>query len=222
MKPLLMINFKTYEAGTGENALRIAKIADEVAHEMGINMAIAVQSVDIMRISHEVDIPVFSQHMDPIGFGSHTGWVLPQGLKEAGASGTLLNHSEHQLDISEIEKCIDITNRIGLKTVACASDPKIAEALSVLGPDYIAVEPPELISGNISISEARPEIITNTINLVKDIDRSIPVLVGAGVKTRSDVSKAIELGADGVLLASGVMKAKKPRAAILELSKGLK
>ena len=49
----------------------------------------------------------------------------------------------------------------------------------------------------------------------------IPVLCGAGVKTRADVEKAMELGAAGILLASGVVKAEDPGAVLTELVRGL-
>jgi triosephosphate isomerase len=45
----------------------------------------------------------------------------------------------------------------------------------------------------------------------------VPVLCGAGVKTGKDVRRALELGAKGVLLASGVVKAKDPRKALQDL-----
>ena len=48
------------------------------------------------------------------------------------------------------------------------------------------------------------------------------LLVGAGVKNGEDVRLAIELGAKGVLLASGVTKASDPKAVLLDLASGLK
>jgi len=43
------------------------------------------------------------------------------------------------------------------------------------------------------------------------------VLCGAGVKTGKDVKRALELGAVGVLLASGVVKSKDPKKALQDL-----
>jgi triosephosphate isomerase len=85
----------------------------------------------------------------------------------------------------------------------------------------IAVEPPELIGGDISVSTANPEIISDTVELVKKINPNILVLCGAGVKNQTDVSKAISLGSEGILLASGVVKSKEPRKILLDLIQGL-
>ena len=222
MKPVILINFKTYESGAGHRALEIAKMADNIAKEKGVNIIVAVQTADIRMIADAVSIPVYAQHIDPIEPGSHTGWTLAEGVKEAGAEGTLINHSEHRLEISQIEKAIDIAREERMKVVACAPDAEIAEAISIFEPDFIAVEPPELIAGNISVSEARPELITKTILMVKKINANIPVLVGAGVKKSGDISKALELGASGVLLSSSVMKSKDPENEMLKLIEGLK
>ena len=222
MKPMILINFKTYESGTGRKALEIAKIAEKVSKEKDVNIVLAVQAADIRMIADAVSIPVYAQHVDPIEPGSHTGWSLAKDVREAGAEGTLINHSEHRMEISQIEKAIDIVKEEGMKTVACAPDAEIAEAICVFEPDFIAVEPPELIAGNVSVSKAKPELITETIEMVRKVDGDIPVLVGAGVKSKKDVSRALELGASGVLLASGVMKSENPEKEILELIEGLK
>ena len=93
-------------------------------------------------------------------------------------------------------------------------------AIAFLEPDMIAMEPPELIGGDISVSTARPEAIVETIEAVKSV-KSVPVLVGAGIKNGQDVKKAIELGAKGVLVASGIVKAKDPKKAINDLVDGM-
>jgi len=55
------------------------------------------------------------------------------------------------------------------------------------------------------------------VNLVKKISPKVKVLTGAGISTGEDVKKALELGTVGVLLASGVTKAKDPEKAIRDL-----
>jgi len=87
-------------------------------------------------------------------------------------------------------------------------------------PDMIAVEPPELIGTGISISKARPELITESLKQIRKVNRSVKVLCGAGVTTAEDVSKALELGSEGVLVASGVVKSKDP-SAILQSMAGM-
>lgn len=219
MRPILLINLKTYEEGTGENALGIAKIAESAAKGSNVEVILAVQPTDIRRISHSVGMPVFSQHIDPIIYGSSTGWTLPEAVKAAGAAGTLLSHSERQMDLKTIEKSIARCKEVGLRTVVCADTPEKARGIARLNPDYIAIEPPELIGGDVSISKAKPEIVTRSVSMVKSVS-NIPVLCGAGVKNGEDVSKAKELGAKGILVASGVVKAEDPQEAIRDLIKG--
>jgi len=216
-RPLLLINFKTYEEGTGERGLKMAKIIEKVAAQTGANIAIAVQIAEIHRISSEVAIPVYSQHMDGIHFGANTGWILPETIKSAGAAGVVLNHAEHQMEPQKLREAIDRAKEIRLKTVVCANTPEVAKAVAKFSPNYIAVEPPELIGGTVSVSNARPEVITNSLKMVG----KIPLLVGAGIKTREDVMKGIDLGASGAFVASAVMKALNPEKIVRELAEGL-
>jgi triosephosphate isomerase len=216
-KPLLLVNFKAYEEAIGERGLKIAKIIEKIAGQSNANVAIAVQVAEIEKFASAVSIPVYSQHADGMQFGAYTGWILPETIKSAGAVGTMLNHTEHQMDMDRLRAAIERSKEVGLKTVVCANTPDIAKSIAKFSPDYIAVEPPELIGGNISISQAKPEIISNS---VKSVGR-IPLLAGAGVKTKDDVRKAIQLGAAGVLVASGVTKALNVEKAVKDFVAGL-
>ena len=216
-EPIIAINFKTYAQATGEGALRIAKAAEKVYKETGITIVVAPQLADLYRIAQEVEIPVFAQHIDPIKPGSHTGHVLPEAVKEAGAVGTLLNHSENRMILADLEAAIRRAEEVGLMTMVCSNNPKVSAAVAALDPDYVAVEPPELIGTGIPVSKAKPEVITDTVELVKKINPDVKVLCGAGISTGEDVKKALELGTVGVLLASGVTKAKDPEKAIWDL-----
>src|SRR5205814_498025 len=55
-----------------------------------------------------------------------------------------------------------------------------------------------------------PLNISLCLETLKENDRNYPVIVDAGVGTASDVAVAMELGADGVLLNTGVAHAKDP------------
>src|SRR5690606_28382514 len=55
-----------------------------------------------------------------------------------------------------------------------------------------------------------PNAITIILELLKEGDPDYPVIVDAGVGTASDVAVAMELGADGVLLNTGIAHAKDP------------
>ena len=54
------------------------------------------------------------------------------------------------------------------------------------------------------------------------MNTKIKVLCGAGITNGDDVIAAQKLGADGILVASGVVKAKDPHIALLDLARSLK
>lgn len=221
MKPMLLINFKAYEQGIGEKALSLAKGAEKVAKETGKWIVLSVQHVDVKAISDSVGIDVYAQHIDPVEPGSKTGWILPLGVKQAGAKGTLINHSEHGIDDEKVKASVDVCKILGIVSVCCAATPERAKKIAAFSPDFIAIEPPELIGGDVSVSTAKPEIISDTVKAVKDVNPDVKVLCGAGVNQKSDVVKAIELGAHGVLVASAIVKSDNPGKVIQELSEGL-
>lgn len=212
MKPLILINFKTYKNATGKKAVKLAKICNIFAKETKTNIAIAVQATDIYRIKQEVKIPIYAQHIDGINFGSNTGYMLPEAIKNAGAKGTLLNHSEHRLNNEKIKLSVKRARELGLKVIICARNIKKGIEVSKFKPDFVAIEPPELIGGIISISTAKPQLITKAVNKINS-----PILVGAGVHTGEDVKHSLNLGAKGVLLASGVTKATNPKKELNDL-----
>lgn len=222
MEKFIVINFKTYEQSTGENALNLAKICDDIARETKSNIIIVPQFADIYRISKSVKIPVFAQHFDNIKYGSNTGHVLLESLKSVGASGSLLNHSEKRLKLADIESGIEKLKSLGMKSIVCTNNVSTTKSAAVLNPDFVAIEPPELIGTGISVSKAQPDIVRNSVNAVKEINSDVKILCGAGISNGDDVRRAIELGTDGVLLSSGVVCAKNPRGVLVDLIKGLK
>jgi triosephosphate isomerase len=219
--PLIMVNFKLHPKASGKNAVNLAKILDFAAKEHGVEIIAAVNPLDYSIVRDSVDIPVFLQHVDAVGFGSHTGRINLEVAKDHGVEGILVNHSERRLTIADIDFLVSRAREIGIATVVCTNNARVSGAIAFLEPDFIAMEPPELIGGDISVSRARPEAITATIEAVKSV-KDVPVLVGAGVKNGEDVHRAIELGAKGVLVASGVTKAEDPKKAIEELISGLR
>lgn len=216
--PVIIVNFKIYQEAVGDRAIELAKIHEKVARESGVSIAVAVSAMDLRAVCEAVEIPVFAQHIDPVVFGSGTGKILPELVKECGAYGTLLNHAEYQLSQDVLEKSIARAKGLGLFTIVCSATAEEAERVKAFAPDLIAVEPPELIGGDVSVSKADPGIIRKSVELV---DRG-RVLVGAGVKDGEDVRLAVEMGASGVLLASGVTKAADPYAVLLDLVSGIK
>ena len=225
--PIIIVNFKLYEQAAGNadpealvrvsSAVELAKVHERVAKETGANIAVAVNAIDLAQVCGNVEIPVFAQHVDPVSYGSYTGHVLPGAVRDAGAVGTLLNHAECQIDDEVLRKSIDCAKDAGLYVVACANDADAAEKIVGYGPDLVAVEPPELIGGDVSVSVADPGVIKNSVEKLGEGK----VLVGAGVKNGEDVRIALKLGASGVLLASGVTTAENPYEVLMDLVLGL-
>ena len=219
--PIIIVNLKTYEQGYGADGFELCKIMEEISIEHNVNLAAAVSAIDLVDYSDNLKIPIFAQHVDGINFGSNTGSILPEAVRYSGAVGTLVNHAECQMSWEDIESTIKRCKEVGLSTVLCTADVEATERGATLNPDMVAVEPPELIGGDISVSTAKPEVISESVDAVNAINSEIPVLCGAGVKTKSDVSKAISLGSQGILLASGVVKSSKPREVLIDLIQGL-
>jgi len=215
---ITIVNFKAYAEATGKKAGELAKQCEKAAKAEDANVVLAVQATDIAAVADATSLPVLAQHVDAKEQGSQTGWITPEAIKAAGAIGSLVNHSEHEIPAAQIKETIARLKACELIAVVCAPTPEKAEELAKLEPDVIAIEPPELIGGDVSVSTAKPEIITQTTEKITDI----PVLCGAGVKTKEDTQKAKELGAKGILVASGVVKAKDPTAALAGLVQGLK
>ncbi len=204
---MFVINFKAYV--WGRKALELAKEIESVSKEVYV----AVQPVDIRMISEETELKVLAQHVDPIEKGARTGWIIPESVKEAGAVGSLVNHSERPLKMEEIGKIVERLRELDMISIVCVPNLEKLKKVLEFEPDYIAYEPPELIGGDISVSKAKPDIIKEA---VKECGK-IPLLVGAGIKKREDVEIAYKLGARGILVASGIVKAENPREKVKEL-----
>ena len=215
--PIVILNFKTYLESTGKNALKLAKSCQTVAEETGVNIMVAPQYADIYRISQELDIPVLAQHIDSIEAGGHTGSILPESMKEAGAVGTLINHSEQRQQLFNIDAVVKKAFSLGMSSVVCTNNIETSAAAATLNPDFVAIEPPELIGSGIPVSQAEPEIVEKTVELIHDINKDVRVLCGAGISTGDDMKAAIDLGSEGVLLASGIILADDPKRALLDL-----
>jgi triosephosphate isomerase len=216
--PLILVNFKTYSEATGKKAVKLAKTAEKISLETEVCIAIAPQFVDITPIASTVSVPVFAQHIDPIAPGSFTGHILPESIKETGAVGTLINHSERRLKLADIDAIITRARESDLLSVVCANNAAVSAAAAALKPNMIAVEPPELIGTGIPVSKAKPEVVSGTVDLVKRINPDVVILCGAGITRGEDVAAALRLGTEGVLVASGVVKAKDPYTVLLEFA----
>lgn len=215
--PIVILNYKTYLESSGINALELAHDLESAASESGITMVAAPQAADIYRISEETSLPIFAQHIDPIAPGGHTGSNLINTLVEAGISGSLINHSENRMKLADIDEVIRLCKENDIESCVCTNNIETSKAVAALGPVAVAVEPPELIGTGIPVSQAQPEVVENSVKGVKSINKKVKVLCGAGITSGDDMKAAMDLGADGVLLASGIIKAESPKDALLDL-----
>ena len=215
MDTLIVVNFKTYQEAHGVAAEELAMIMQDI--ETDARMIAVVSAFDLSSVvSAAPNLEVWTQHLDPINFGSNTGWLHPETAICRGAKGTLINHAEHKVSIEHIAMLLDSVPE-DFTVCACAADIDEARALSALEPNYVAVEPPELIGGEISVTTAAPDIVSGTAAAIREIREEVGILCGAGVKNGEDVATAINLGTSGVLLASGVTKVDDPRMSLNDL-----
>lgn len=216
--PNLIINYKNYLEASGEKAVQLSSVAESIAEELSVEIAVAPPLPFLSLVSKSVKIPVLSQHSDAEAPGSTTGSIVPEVLKEAGASGSLVNHSERRLKPQMIEKVVKRLREVGLTSVVCARTPREVSKYTSFIPDFIAIEPPELIGTGIAVSKARPSVVTNSVRAALNANPDVKVICGAGIVSGEDVASAIKLGALGVLVASGIVKADDWKAKIRELA----
>ncbi|HDR72922.1 MAG TPA: triose-phosphate isomerase [Methanoculleus sp.] len=215
--PLIIINFKVYNEGFGQNAHRIAAAAEDVSEESGVRIGVAPNFMEIHPMSNHFRIPVYAQHVDGVAPGAYTGHILAGAVRAAGAFGTLINHSERRLTLADIEAAIEAAHAARLETVVCTNNAPTSAAAASFAPDYIAIEPPKLIGTGVSVSRADPDIIEGSVQAVHAVNPDVKVLTGAGISTGEDVKIALDLGTSGVLLASGVVKAGDPATVLRDL-----
>lgn len=222
MRPILAVNYKAYYPHSfGKYALDIAKAAIKVQDEIDIDIILAPPYIELYQVIREVSgtrIKVFAQHADPMEPGAITGFIPLEGLKEIGIHGVIINHSEHRLKLADINYLIKKARGLSLEILACADVPETGAAIAILEPDMVAVEPPELIGTGISVSKAKPEVITKSVEIIRRVNEKVKILTGAGISTGEDVYKAIKLGTIGVLVASAVVKAKDVYSIMREMA----
>ncbi|WP_137291651.1 triose-phosphate isomerase [Natronorubrum halophilum] len=208
----VLVNLKTYPC----DPIAVAEAVRDVDDTTDARLAVAPQAAHIARVA-ETGAETWAQHVDAIDHGSNTGHALAESVSDAGAVGTLINHSERRLKLADIDGAVQAAQRADLETVVCANNPAQIGAAAALGPDSVAVEPPELIGTGTPVSQADPDIVEDAVDAAQHVDSDVSVLCGAGISTGDDAVAASDLGAEGVLLASGVAKADDPKAALEDL-----
>jgi triosephosphate isomerase len=219
LKRPLIINFKNYEEVSADKAIKLAESARHVAEKLKIEIVVAPPQPVLALIAKSVQIPVICQHVDNEKMGPSTGFVVPEMAKSYGAIGSLINHSEHRIDMSSIRSLVERMRKIGMASIVCAQEPYEVVEISTFHPDFIAIEPPELIGSGRAVSKENPAII---IKSVQGAGSRSSVICGAGITDKDDVAKAMELGSQGILVASGIVKANSWERKITELASGMK
>ncbi|OLC33024.1 MAG: triose-phosphate isomerase [Thaumarchaeota archaeon] len=218
---MFIINFKNYDNISGSKSLKLAKIATKISRKYKIKIAVCPPQNVLSEVT-KTSIPVFAQHVDTAKAGSTTGYIVPELVRKSGASGSLINHSEHRISSKEIKELVSRLKRLNMISVICVRNVDEARRYSKLNPNYIAIEPPELIGTGKAVSKEKPEIITKSVKAVKEAKNSTRLLCGAGIISGDDVSRALELGARGILVASGIVKARNWERAIDEFALSFK
>jgi triosephosphate isomerase (TIM) len=214
---MIVVNFKTYKEATGYKAVNLARICKRVMEDTGVRI-VAVPQLSDLRDCVETGAECWVQHVDPVNPGKNTGWITVEEVEEAGAMGTLINHSEHKLPFEVLEKTMSLIAGMAFQGCVCAGNLDEAMKCSQLKPNYVAYEPPEFIgSSDKSVSSERPEVIEQVVKTV-----NLPVLVGAGIHSVQDVATAVKLGAKGILVASDVVLAEGQEGELRKLAEGFK
>jgi triosephosphate isomerase (TIM) len=219
LKNPLIINFKNYEEVSADGAIRLGETARKVAEEIQVEIILAPPHPVLALIAKEVEIPVICQHVDDEKMGPSTGFTVPEIAKSYGAIGSLINHSEHRIEMNSIASLVKRLRKLGMVSIVCAQEPQEVVEISTFEPDFIAIEPPELIGSGKAVSKENPTVITKSIEGAGSRSR---IICGAGISDKEDVSKAIEIGSQGILVASGVIKATSWDKKITELASGMK
>jgi len=219
LKRPLIINFKNYDEVSGDGAVKLARAAQAVAKKLKVEIAVAPPQPALALVAKSVKVPVICQHVDNEKVGSSTGYFVPEVAKSYGASGSLINHSEHRIEMKQIASLVERLRGLRMTSIVCAREPWEVMEISAFQPDFIAIEPPELIGSGRAVSTENPAIITKSIEAAGSRSK---VICGAGITGRGDVAKAMELGSRGILVASGIIKANSWAGKIAELAAGMK
>jgi triosephosphate isomerase len=202
----------------GEGSLSLAKSAEVVARRTGVEIAVAPPMQTLFYVARRVRVPVLSQHADAVNDEASTGRIPSWSLSLNGVAGSILNHSERPMPVDQVEVCVLELRKYGLLSLVCAARQSDLRSLAEIGPDCIALEPPELIGSGRAVSRVAAEAVREGVREVKSINRRVTVLCGAGISSAEDVTAALELGAEGVLVSSSVVKAVDQRAKLSEFA----
>ncbi|RJX69375.1 triose-phosphate isomerase [Vibrio sinensis] len=215
--PFFTVNPKSYLYG--DELLKVAKAADQLAEQYDIDIFFTAQHVDLFRIkSATKNLIVTAQHMDAISPGRGMGRILPDALAAAGTQAVFLNHAENPLTSHQLTKAVQKAKQLGLYSIVCADTLEEATFIATLHPDIMVCEPTELIGTGQTSDE---NYITATQYAINAISPNTLVLQAAGISTAKDVEYVIQNGAHGTGATSGIFAAPDPIIAMTEMIEAL-
>lgn len=215
--PFLIVNPKSYLYG--EESLKLAKAADQVAKDTGLHIIFTCPYADIRLIRENTEnIIVCVQSMDPLTPGRGMGHVLPESLKEAGAEAVFLNHAENPKTLSDLYACIRRAAEQKMMSIVCADSITEAKAVACMNPDVVLAEPTDLIGTGQVVDDA---YTMEAIKEVRRVNPDVMVVVASGVSTAEDCYNMIRLGADGTGGTSGILNAPSPAIRIKEMAEAI-
>jgi len=217
---MFVINCKNYEEIAGDKIIKFIKTAEKISKKYKVKIAISPPQHLIGLVANS-SITILAQHIDVSKVGSTTGYIIPELLKKSKVKGSLINHSEHRITSKEIGKLVLKLKELKMTSILCVKDIAEVKKYVKLNPDYIAIEPPELIGSGKAVSKEKPELIAKAASIVNNSKNKTKLLCGAGIVSGEDVAKAIELGSKGILVASGIIKVKDWNKVISEFAKAL-
>lgn len=223
----LLLNTKNYTETLGSRLDQFLSIVERasIRNAKDVEISIALPAFYVAYVHSKFPrARCLAQHLDNMELGSTTGFLVPEIAKESGAAGALVNHSEHRLERGEVASLTERLRELDMISVVCARDPAEVASFAKFSPDFIAVEPPELIGTGNAVSKSKPAVISESYSMLVRAKRRgsrTRLLCGAGIVNGVDARSAIELGASGILVASGVVKAKNWSVALQDLVDGL-
>ncbi len=212
---MIIINLKNYFHGT--KALNFIKKLESTPNKKTPKpkkIIVCVSATDIYYIKSKLkkksNITIFAQHIDQSNRTNRaTGYIIAEAIKAAGAKGTIINHSEHQLKEEEIKQAIKDCKKHKLKSILCVKSISEVKKYKKLRPTYMAFEDPKIIGTKTSITKHNTKQLKEFTKLLSKT-KTIPIC-GAGIHDNSDYLEAKALGCKGVLIASALTKSKNPK-----------
>tara|TARA_Y100000310_G_scaffold344684_1_gene458788 strand:- start:3333 stop:3977 length:645 start_codon:yes stop_codon:yes gene_type:complete len=208
---VIIVNYKNYKFG--RDSVQLSK---KIERNLG-KIIVCPSSLDLLQVKKETGLKVFAQHVSGKDKGRNTGWLTVDGLKEVGIGGTLVNHSEHKIQVKEIDQILVKCSALNLKAIVCCGSLKEVKQIMKLTfkPWAIAYEDPKLVGSGLPITKFKTRRVRKFASML--IGSGVLPLCGAGISSARDVKAAKSLGCKGVLISSAIAKSKSPEQLLQKL-----